>query len=340
MSAVAFDNSSYDSQAIQGDEVDEYNTEIKLNIRGHPFTITRDELMALPESILLCLFPNGVFVDIDGNVISNLTEDDIVYVNFSPECFRYICDSFNSAALELSPSNRHDVYDLNDTDVLNDKPSIIVLREDLDYYCIPPIKGFTVDQMKELKLLVGDELVQNPRLFDGLGYSPGKQLGPAEQHLLDMLCSSGFSVTGDWGHRSMEPGKTVIFSLALVRLKQQVEEVTPQDSPSLRPTTSASSSGNPGRSRLSTFAHNAVRNASRSVSRNRSQKRDTNTTATKLLLFWKKPARKCWWSNEEIEVDLSHLGLKDSEGNLLAKTVVKVHIRRVWTLELSVIGVQ
>jgi hypothetical protein len=59
-----------------------------------------------------------------------------------------------------------------------------------------------------------------------------------------------------------------------------------------------------------------------------------------LLLFWRKPARKCWWSNNTIEVDIGDIGLVDAEGKKISNTLIKVHIRRVWTLELSIIGVQ
>jgi dipeptidyl-peptidase-3 len=44
--------------------------------------------------------------------------------------------------------------------------------------------------------------------------------------------------------------------------------------------------------------------------------------AQKLLLFWRKPARRCWW--EGIELD----GVDGVEGKL------KIWIRRVWTLEM------
>ncbi|KAI1769407.1 hypothetical protein GGR53DRAFT_157183 [Hypoxylon sp. FL1150] len=50
--------------------------------------------------------------------------------------------------------------------------------------------------------------------------------------------------------------------------------------------------------------------------------------AQKLLLFWRKPARRCWWEG----VDLS-----DVEG---VDGPLKVWIRRVWTLEMSVIGLR
>lgn len=44
--------------------------------------------------------------------------------------------------------------------------------------------------------------------------------------------------------------------------------------------------------------------------------------AQKLLLFWRKPARRCWW--EGVELD-------DVEG---VPGKLKVWIRRVWTLEM------
>ena len=44
--------------------------------------------------------------------------------------------------------------------------------------------------------------------------------------------------------------------------------------------------------------------------------------AQKLLLFWRKPARRCWWEGIELE-DVDGI-----EGKL------KVWIRRVWTLEM------
>jgi len=50
-------------------------------------------------------------------------------------------------------------------------------------------------------------------------------------------------------------------------------------------------------------------------------------TAQKLLLFWRKPARKCWWDG--VEVDLAEDGQTPQP--------VKLWARRVWTLELSLV---
>ena len=50
--------------------------------------------------------------------------------------------------------------------------------------------------------------------------------------------------------------------------------------------------------------------------------------AQKLLLFWRKPARRCWWEGVELE------NVDGVPGKL------KVWVRRVWTLEMSVIGLR
>lgn len=321
----------------------DYNSKIHLNIRGKPFEITRDELMSLPESILLSLFPNGVFLDINGNVITNLTEDDVVFVNFDPDCFEYIFNvfgeaqrSFNDGTLspQVSVSSRLD----SAASILQTKPAIIVLREDLDFYVIPPVAGCTREDFSFLKVKVGDSLLMNNSVFSGLGYNPelppliNQTLGPAEQHLFEMLCSSGFERTELWGSRSSEPHKCVILSLLLVRLVTQPP--SPPQLPLLQPVQSNASTRSRSRSRIATLASSASRAASRSLSRAR---KTNDTNYTKLLLFWRKPARKCWWANNE--VTLSTKGC-DTLEKLGPEVTVKVHTRRVWTLELSVVGVQ
>lgn len=313
---------------------DDFNAIINLNVRGSAFQITRDELMSLPESILLCLFPNGVFLDQHGMVITNLTEDAVVYVDFSPECFKYIIDSFSKASESMQNINNNNHNEINndypdlyydddysnrplDASILRTKPSIIVLREDLDFYCIPPTTGLSSQQMKRIKIAVARELVNHQQIFEGLGYKPGqnnsKQLGPAEQHLLDMLCNAGYSTSDTWGHRDIEPNKSVISSLALVQLK--VDRDNNSNSKDF------SGPGSP-RSSLAESQNSAAA--------------DLNS---KLLLFWKKPARKCWWSNEVLEVKVPELaGKLGSSGSSTGKVKVKIHIRRVWTLELAVLS--
>ena len=121
-----------------------------------------------------------------------------------------------------------------------------------------------------------------------------------------MLCSSGFEVKDKWGCRSLEPNKCVVSSLLLVRLKTNPPPgETPPDSPSLDPITSQSSTttgggGGNGRSRSRSRIAQLASSASRAALRSLSSKRNKpdNSTQTKLLLFWRKPARKCWWSHD------------------------------------------
>ena len=35
-----------------------------------------------------------------------------------------------------------------------------------------------------------------------------------------------------------------------------------------------------------------------------SRNKPDNSTQTKLLLFWRKPARKCWWSHDWVTIEI------------------------------------
>lgn len=156
------------------------------------------------------------------------------------------------------------------------KTAIIVLKEDLDFYIIPP-KGTPIPTIIQLRRLAADHLVSNASIFDGLRKQDSTSQGnSAERHLIDMLCASGFQYEDNWSKRFIEPRKTCITSLALAHL-------SPSDSSAAL------------------------------------------ATSQKLLLFWRKPARKCWWDG---------LALPQTE----VQEQVKIWARRVWTLELSIIG--
>lgn len=321
------------------------------------------------------------------------------------------------------------------------------MREDLDYYCVPQ-EEFQFDStneennedllrhfMAQVKMAAGSYLTSKTSIFQGLyssnrlkqqqqqqkiekesnsssnTKSTSKKLGPAEQHLMDMLCSSGFTKETCWGNRTQETGKTVISSLSLCRLANETTEgfrqkfneakakweaehkpsqdnfITPMQSnisinslsasksnstiSTARNLTSGSTAPATARdkrkSRLSKLADNV---RSHSSSRHSSQTRSKppelpklydlvpkpNINA-KLLLFWRKPARKCWWGEEDIELEVEVFGSWKDESKKIIELIlptnvdpeaelhkiivpVRLHIRRVWTLELSVIGVQ
>ncbi|KAG0088345.1 hypothetical protein BGZ92_006283 [Podila epicladia] len=116
---------------------------------------------------------------------------------------------------------------------LLNKQAIIVLREELDYFAItPPRAGFPAkDDLPatgpvladltglKVKTVCGQYLLEQSKIFTALQRNISKENNVAEQHLIDMLCVSGFSKDDEWGYRRMETGRTSIASLSLVMLK-------------------------------------------------------------------------------------------------------------------------
>ena len=162
------------------------------------------------------------------------------------------------------------------------KQAIIVLREELEYFAIPPpsedIKvdknGIADERLLDLKRQCGLKLLEKRNIFTALQRNVNKENNMAEQHLIDMLCvrsvlssvttsrhspyrrHSGFDRDDVWGFRAVEPNRCCLSSIALVQLKTGI-------------THEASTDGNPA-----------------GVVVDQAQM----TTAQKLLLFWRKPA--------------------------------------------------
>jgi len=182
------------------------------------------------------------------------------------------------------------------------KQAIIVLREELEYFSIPTDAGMTNptgsngianDALLDLKRKCGYHLLQKRNIFTALQRNVNKENNVAEQHLIDMLCMSGFDRDDEWGYRAMEPSRCCVSSIALVLLKTGIVHHAP---------------GSTGERQVSVDYNQMA-------------------TAQKLLLFWRKPARKCWWDG--VEVNLADDGQPSQ--------FVKLWARRVWTLELSLV---
>ncbi|KAJ5812609.1 hypothetical protein N7474_008910, partial [Penicillium riverlandense] len=256
---------------------------ITLDLRGTRFTLSRDELLTLPEFVLLSLFPNGLLPD---GHMGGFHEGDIYPVDYDPASLQYMLDFFRHVAQSIPTSlpsgstspelEAHDPMQSSTRDMLQDRAGIIVLREDLDFYTIPPFPNIDHDEMLEVKRAAGRALLKQDGIFSGLRKS--EEVGSTEQHLIEMLTAGGFDREDQWGHRAPEPNKAVICSLALAKLRTDI--------------------------RGDLTNNNAV------------------GMAQKLLLFWRKPARRCWWEGIELE------NVEGVEGPL------KVWIRRVWTLEM------
>ncbi|TWU75059.1 hypothetical protein ED733_006583 [Metarhizium rileyi] len=255
---------------------------------GTRFVLSRDELLTLPEFVLLSLFPNGLFPE---GHMNGFSENDAVQVDYDPVSLQYMLEFFRNVAqampAESSPGASQDgdaisAEPLGSRDDSSKRAGIIVLREDLDFYVIPPQANISQPDMILVKRAAAKALQRQDGIFSGLKRSD--EPGTTEAHLIEMLTAGGFNHDDTWGHRAGEPNKAVICSLALARLRSDIR-------------------GN-----------------------------DMGTSAVgmaqKLLLFWRKPARRCWW--EGVELD----NVDGVPGKL------KVWIRRVWTLEMSVIGLR
>ncbi|KAF2154883.1 stress response protein Whi2 [Myriangium duriaei CBS 260.36] len=319
---------------------------INLDLRGTRFTLSRDELLTLPEFVLLSLFPNGLLpeghlnsfhesdiypVDVclpkrtssafassrfitcsstsSSDAIVQVLQNSSVYLSdiifdsqYDPASLAYMLGFFRDVASTI-PGTSHDTLSEaspfsspdpaeraatipiepmagNPRDMLQDRAGIIVLREDLDFYAIPPRRDIEQLEMMEVKRAAGKALLKQDGIFSGLRKS--EEPGTTEQHLIEMLTAGGFNHDDRWGHRAGEPNKAVICSIALARLR-----------------TDPKADGGIGVANT-----NAV------------------GMAQKLLLFWRKPARRCWWEGVDLE------NVEGVEGRL------KVWIRRVWTLEM------
>ncbi|AEO58956.1 hypothetical protein MYCTH_2306750 [Thermothelomyces thermophilus ATCC 42464] len=269
---------------VPGDET------IVMDLRGTRFKLSRDELLTLPEFVLLSLFPNGLFPE--GHMGGGFSEGDAVQVDYDPASLQYMLDFFRNVAQSIptEPSNGQEgadglvSFDPSARDESSRRAGIIVLREDLDFYAIPPKQDIEQPEMIEVKRAAARALLKQDGIFSGLKKSD--EPGTTEAHLIEMLTAGGFNHDDRWGHRAPEPNKAVICSLALARLRSDI--------------------------RGNEMGSGAV------------------GMAQKLLLFWRKPARRCWWEGVELE---------NVEG-LPAGTKLKVWIRRVWTLEMSVIGLR
>ncbi|GFZ51349.1 hypothetical protein JCM24511_09109 [Saitozyma sp. JCM 24511] len=244
---------------------------LNLDLRGTIFPVDRETLMLLPESVLLGLFPQGLILSKPATEVGG---DDGVFTVDNP---------------------------------LLSKQAIIVLREELEYFSITVpgalartemATGMPNEELREMKRQCGKALAERKSIFTALQRNVNKENNLAEQHLIDMLCMSGFSRDDAWGFRACEPTRNIISSMALVLLKTGI--VHPGDPEAEQGATQPTVDP------------------------------EQMATAQKLLLFWRKPARKCWWDGVEVDIPAS----SSAKGETIK---AKVWARRVWTLELSLI---
>lgn len=130
------------------------------------------------------------------------------------------------AQQNIPPSPSDPNSDINQNPLLT-KQAIIVLREELEYFSITTPgalarvdqSGMANDELRALKRAAGEALASKRQIFTALQRNVNKENNQAEQHLIDMLCMSGFNRDDEWGFRACEPTRNLISSMALVLLK-------------------------------------------------------------------------------------------------------------------------
>jgi ATP-binding cassette, subfamily F, member 3 len=198
------------------------DSEADVLLRGTRFTLSRDELLTLPEFVLLSLFPNGLLPDghmnsfhegdvypVDVRPLSKahflvVLGNPAIYIGdvtfssqYDPNSLQYMLDFFRGVAQSIpssspspstSPENDPipvDPMQGSARDMLQDRAGIIVLREDLDFYVIPPKQDIEQVEMIEVKRAAGKSLLRQDGIFSGLRRS--EEVGTTEQHLIEML---------------------------------------------------------------------------------------------------------------------------------------------------------
>ena len=122
---------------------------------------------------------------------------DPTSLQYMLEFFRHVAQTIPQSSTEdgsaqqssqdpLSPSTMPiEPMTGNARDMLQDRAGIIVLREDLDFYAIPPRKDIEQTEMIEVKRAAGKALLRQDGIFSGLRKS--EEPGTTEQHLIEML---------------------------------------------------------------------------------------------------------------------------------------------------------
>jgi len=102
--------------------------------------------------------------------------------------FRNVANSFPPTAAPDSAQQQDDEHAGGLEQSSNDgnkRAGIIVLREDLDFYAIPPKSDIKQDEMMEVKRAAAKALLKQDGIFSGLKRSD--EPGTTEAHLIEML---------------------------------------------------------------------------------------------------------------------------------------------------------
>ncbi len=113
---------------------------------------------------------------------------------YDPKSLQYMLDFFRNVAQTIPDASsggpEADAVPIEPMagsarEMLQDRAGIIVLREDLDFYVIPPRADIEQPEMIDVKRAAGKALLKQDGIFSGLRRS--EETGTTEQHLIEML---------------------------------------------------------------------------------------------------------------------------------------------------------
>lgn len=115
---------------------------------------------------------------------------DPLSLQYMLEFFRQVAQSIPQSSEDSSQGEGPNTMPIepmpgNARDMLQDRAGIIVLREDLDFYAIPPRKDIEHTEMMNIKRAASKALLKQDGIFSGLRKS--EEPGTTEQHLIEML---------------------------------------------------------------------------------------------------------------------------------------------------------
>jgi G patch domain-containing protein 1 len=117
----------------------------------------------------------------------------LTHPQYDPASLQYMLDFFRNVAQTI-PAEAGSGQDASDgivpldpgaRDESSRRAGIIVLREDLDFYVIPPKEDIDQPDMIEVKRAAARALLQQDGIFSGLKKSD--EPGTTEAHLIEML---------------------------------------------------------------------------------------------------------------------------------------------------------
>jgi hypothetical protein len=126
--------------------------------------------------------------------------DIIYYSQYDPTSLQYMLEFFRNVAQTIPQSSEDESADQAGQEPSGPNTMPIepmqgnardMLREDLDFYCIPPRKDIEQHEMIEVKRAAGKALLKQDGIFSGLRKS--EEPGTTEQHLIEML-TAGYVV--------------------------------------------------------------------------------------------------------------------------------------------------